>query len=101
MQQAHRLDRLESVGTLRMTSSLTIEKLGVRAEFVRGGVDNSKDTEVKAWVRLLADIRPAVIRLSTPKRAQGKVKPITKTRMKEIAELVTEKTGIQVEVAAS
>jgi wyosine [tRNA(Phe)-imidazoG37] synthetase (radical SAM superfamily) len=78
---------------------LDIDKLIVRACFVRGEVDNSRDAEVRAWIRHIADIRPAGIRITTPARAKGKKeRPITKTRMSEIAELVTQKTGIPVEV---
>ncbi|MEX1025820.1 MAG: hypothetical protein WD226_12175 [Planctomycetota bacterium] len=75
------------------------DRLIVETEFVRGDVDNSKDTEVRAWLRHLADIRPSAVRILTPTKAAAKGgKPITKTRMTEIADLVAEKTGLSVEV---
>jgi len=78
---------------------LELERLVVAATFVRGDIDNSKDSEVKAWVKLLADIKPATVQIDTPKKATGTTsKPITKTRITQIAELVTEKTGIPVEI---
>ena len=87
-------DIVENMGRLE------IDRLIVQACFVRGEVDNSKDNEVKAWIRHLMDIKPAAVHISTLAKAKGKTeRPITKTRMTEIAELVTAKTGIPVEVA--
>ena len=78
---------------------LDLERLIVRARFVRGTVDNSRDSEIRAWIRLLDDIRPAGVQITTPPRPEGKtMRPITKTQIAKIAELVTEKTGIPVEV---
>jgi len=74
------------------------EKLIVEASFVRGGIDNSKDNEVNAWIKHLTGIEPATVRIRTPQKAEGKTKPITKTRMTQIAALVTSKTGIPVEL---
>ena len=75
------------------------ERLIVRARFVRGKVDNSKDHEVRAWIRHLDEIRPATVQITTPPKPRGKVmRPVTKTQMSKIAELVTERTGIPVEV---
>lgn len=79
---------------------LEIERLVVQAQFVRGDVDNSKDTEVKAWLKYIGEIKPAAIEISTLAKAQSKTKPITKTRITQIAELITEKTGIPVEVTS-
>ncbi len=75
------------------------ERLIVQAEFIRGDIDNSKDTEVRAWIRHLSSIKPAGVHITTPAKAKDKSKrPITKTRMTEIAEMVASKTGIPVEV---
>jgi len=87
-------ERVENMGRLEL------ERLVVQATFVRGAVDNSKANEVNAWIRLLADIKPASVEISTPSKAVDKLKPITKTRITQIAELVTEKTGIPVEVTS-
>ncbi|MEW6073523.1 MAG: hypothetical protein AB1726_13145 [Planctomycetota bacterium] len=81
---------------------LEVERLIVRACFVRGAVDNSKENEVRAWIRHLDEIRPARVQISTPARPQGKsLRPVPKAQMSRIAELVTEKTGIPVEVCAA
>lgn len=81
---------------------LTLERLIVQGTFVRGRVDNTKDNEIRAWIRHLVEIKPAGIHIRTPPRARGGVeRPVTKTRMSEIAELVSEKTGVPVEVCAS
>ncbi len=86
--------------TERVTNmgKLELERLVVHASFVRGDIDNSKDNEIRAWIKHLADIKPAAIEITTPAKAGAKSKPITKTRITQIAELVTEKTGIPVEV---
>ncbi len=78
---------------------LDIERLVVHAHFVRGKVDNSQDKEVRAWIKHLDEIRPATVQISTPSKPQGKViRPVPKTQMTKIADLITEKTGIPVEV---
>ena len=78
---------------------LEIERLIVEGRFVRGEVDNTRETELRAWIRKVGEIRPAGVHITTPQKPTGsKVKPVTKTRMTQIAELVTEKTGIPVEV---
>ncbi len=81
---------------------LAIERLIVQGTFVRGEVDNSKDSEIKAWIRNLVEIKPAGIHITTPPKPRGNgERPVTKARMSEIAELVSEKTGVPVEVCAS
>lgn len=81
---------------------LGTERLIVQARFVRGEIDNSTDHEIKAWIRHLSEIRPATVRITTLPRARGRrERPIPKTRMTQIAELVTSKTGIPVEVQAN
>jgi len=86
-------DIVENMGRLEL------ERLIISACFVRGSVDNSKDAEVKAWLRHLADIKPATVRITTLDKADKDkdLKPITKTRMTQIADLIVEKTGITVE----
>jgi len=87
------------VASIENMGRVESEKLIVQASFVRGDVDNSKDNEVNAWIRHLTEIKPASVQISTPDKAKSKgEKPITKTRMAQIAELVTTKTGIPVEV---
>lgn len=72
--------------------------LVVRTQLVRGKIDNSTDSEIKAWIRFLGQVKPSLVRLSTPAKAQGDCKPITKTRMNQVVNEVSEKVGVQVEV---
>lgn len=89
-------------GVVENMGRIESEKLIVEANFVRGDIDNSKESEVNAWIRHLTDIKPASVQISTPQKAKSKgEKPITKTRMAQIAELVTTKTGIPVEVTSA
>jgi hypothetical protein len=86
-------DVVESLGRLGA------ERVIVQTRFVRGEVDNSNENEVKAWLRHLTEIRPVGVHITTAAKAKGKKEiPVTKSRMSEIAELVTTKTGIPVEV---
>ena len=77
---------------------LDSERLIVEGRFVQGRVDNSTDPELRAWIRKVGEIKPAGIQITTPAKPQDKVKPVPKSRMAKIAELVTEKTGIPAEV---
>lgn len=89
-------------GVVESLGRLGAERLIVQTRFVRGEVDNSNETEVKAWITKLTEIRPAGVHISTPAKAKGKKEmPISKSRMSQIAELVTTKTGIPVEVLAA
>jgi len=88
-------------GVVESLGRLGAERLIVQTRFVRGEVDNSNETEVKAWISKLTEIRPAGVHISTPAKAKGKKEmPISKSRMSQIAELVMTKTGIPVEVLA-
>ena len=77
--------------------SLDHRNLVIKSTFVRGTHDNSTVNEVRGWSRILGAVKPALVRLETPARQKDGVKPVTKTRMNEIAEIVTETIGAQVE----
>jgi wyosine [tRNA(Phe)-imidazoG37] synthetase (radical SAM superfamily) len=81
-------------------NKLELEKWILRARFVRGGVDNSTDSEVRNWLKYVAEFDPASVQVVTPSKpnAADKTKPITKSRMEEIGALVTEKSGLEVEL---
>ena len=86
-------------GVVESLGRLGADRLIVQTRFVRGQVDNSSENEVRAWIKQLTEIRPAGVHISTPAKAKGKKEiPVTKSRMSQIAELVTSKTGIPVEV---
>ena len=74
---------------------LDIGHLVVRARFVRGAIDNSTPSEVRGWIKGLTAIKPMRVEIKSPRKAAfPKTKPITATRLKEIATEVEEKTGI-------
>lgn len=78
---------------------LDIGHLVIRARFIRGDVDNSTPLEVRKWIKAIADIGPKRVEISSPrKQILPKTKPITATRLKEIATEVEEKTGLTVEI---
>ncbi len=83
---------------LTLMRRLESERLIVRTLFVRGDVDNSKDAEVRAWIKNLSEIRPAGVQILTPAKPRDGQKPVTKTRMTEIAQLAQSKVGVPVEV---
>lgn len=82
-------------------SKIELERWVLNATFVRGGVDNSKDSEIKNWLKYVDEFKPGTIRIGTIPKAdtERKLKPITKTRLAEIETFVSEKTGIPVELA--
>jgi hypothetical protein len=81
------------------TSLGHIDNLIVQARFLRGDADNSTEAEVRAWIKKLGELKPREIHLLTSvgKGASKKAKPVTKTRIGEIAAEVTEKTGLPVQ----
>lgn len=80
-------------------AQLELERLVIRASFVRGKVDNSQDKEVKAWLKYVTAAKPAAIWVDSPKKpAVAGCKPITATRLKQIAALAGETAGVPVEI---
>ena len=69
----------------------------VRTRFVRGSVDNSTENEVRGWLKLLAAVKPATVQIETPGKNDHGLKAITKTRMGQIVDQITEKVGAEVE----
>lgn len=80
----------------------TLERLIVRACFVRGEVDNSTDNEVKGWIRRLGDLTPKEVQIFSPDaKKRGGPRGITKTRLNEIMEQLAEKVSAPVTVLDS
>ena len=79
-------------------SKLELDRWILRANFVRGGPDNSTDSELKNWLGYVEKFNPALIQVSSQKKADGTAKPVTKSRMTEIAEKASAKTGVEVEI---
>ena len=87
---------------LEALTRLDIGHLVVRARFVRGDIDNSTPVEVRGWIKALAAIKPMRIEIESPKKTfLPKTKPITATRLKEIAAEVEEKTGLPLVILES
>jgi len=74
------------------------DKIIIAADLVRGDIDNSSDKEIKAWIELLRDVRPTGIQLTSKGDKDMGTKPITKTRLAQIVELLTEELGVTPEV---
>jgi hypothetical protein len=60
----------------------------------RGEVDASSETEVKAWIKKVGELKPREVWIQTVEAKGKKTKAPAKTRLTEIAAEVTEKTGI-------
>ncbi len=73
----------------------SLERVIVRANFVRGKIDNSTEAEVKGWIKRLRDVKPDEVQISSPSPRPRKGQPqgISKTRMQEIVDQVTEEIG--------
>lgn len=86
--------------TIENLTKVETERWVLRTNFVTGAVDNSTESEVRYWLTNLGKMHPKMVQLSTLKKpdTQRKIKPITKARMTEIAEMTAEKTGLEVEV---
>lgn len=74
------------------------DKFIIAADLVRGDIDNSSDKEIKAWIKVLQDIRPLGIQLTSKGDKDQGTKPVTKTRLAQIVEQLTEQLGITPEV---
>ncbi len=68
----------------------SLDHVIVEAHFFRGEADNSTDAEVKGWIKKLQEVRPSEVHIleKIPKIDGCTVKPITKTRQKEILDAV-------------
>ena len=76
----------------------SLDRVIVRAKFVRGRVDNSTDSEIKGWIKRLHDVKPLEVQLSSPppRPRKGQPQGITKSRMQEIADRVADEIGATV-----
>jgi hypothetical protein len=73
----------------------TLDRVIVRANFVRGKVDNSTEGEINGWIRRLRDVKPEEIQITSPppRHRKGQPQGISKTRMQEIVDQLTEEIG--------
>jgi ribosomal protein L23 len=71
-----------------------LENLVFQVRFFRGEVDNSTEAEVKAWIKKISELKPRGIQILNPEGKGKKTKPLTKSRITEIAAEIAEKVGI-------
>ncbi len=78
------------------------ERIILQARFVKGGVDNTTDAELRSWMKYVADIGPASVQIYTIPKAdpKSKLKPVTPKALEAIATNLHEKTGITCEVCS-
>lgn len=77
-----------------------VDRIMLQATFVQGALDNSSDKEVTAWLKKVEELRPREVHLMTPEGVRKGVKPISNTRLEEIAAKVMERTGASCVVVA-
>jgi wyosine [tRNA(Phe)-imidazoG37] synthetase (radical SAM superfamily) len=70
-----------------------IDRIMLQASFVQGALDNSSEKEVTAWIKKLEELRPREVQLTTPEGTRKGVKPISASRLEEIAAKVAERTN--------
>jgi wyosine [tRNA(Phe)-imidazoG37] synthetase (radical SAM superfamily) len=72
-----------------------VDRLILEARFVRGGPDNSTDSEVKAWIKRVVEIAPREVQImtirGTPAKKTGGPRPVTATRLEQISAQLSEK----------
>lgn len=83
-----------------LISRLELGRLILQARFVQGAADNSTETELRSWLKHVADVHPAAVQIYTLPRpdVKKKLKPVPLNRLEKIAAQVNEKTGIPCEV---
>jgi wyosine [tRNA(Phe)-imidazoG37] synthetase (radical SAM superfamily) len=73
-----------------------LDRLVVQASF---GPLNSTDVELKAWMKKVEELRPKEVQLLAPDGGKkAKVKGLSASKLEELAESFTEKTGIPAQV---
>ena len=85
--------------TVDHLKKLELERLILQACFVRGSVDNSTEAELKAWMKHVAEIKPASVQVYTLPKAIKDVKPITKSALDKIVAQVNDEVGIPCEIS--
>ncbi len=76
-----------------------LDHLVVQANFFRGDLDNSTEREVTNWIKKLQEVQPREVHILTGAGPQTrKVKPVTPTRRKQIAEEAAECLGVTVSI---
>lgn len=86
----------------KLTKQLSsFDHVVIQARFFKGDADNSTDTEVNGWIKRLRELRPREVHIldGTRKTPGGKkLRAAAKSRQREIADVVVEKTGLAVTI---
>jgi wyosine [tRNA(Phe)-imidazoG37] synthetase (radical SAM superfamily) len=77
-----------------------IDRVILQASFVQGALDNSSDKELTVWLKKVEELRPREVHITTPEGTRKGVKPVSASRLEEIAAKVTERTGTATVVVA-
>jgi molybdenum cofactor biosynthesis enzyme MoaA len=72
-------------------------RLVVQACLSQGDIDNVGEAEQRAWLAILARVRPAQVQLAVPAKGSKGRKAPAKSKLDEIAAKVTEKTGAPIQ----
>lgn len=85
----------------KLTKQLSsFDHVVIQARFFKGDADNSTDNEVNGWIKRLRELRPREVHIlgGTRKTPGKKLRAAAKSRQREIADVVVEKTGLAVTI---
>jgi len=87
----------------RLVDVLTgLDRLILQACFVEGRAANGTPTEIRNWLKKVAEIRPREVHLGTHASRNGRPsKPLATAKLEELAAQLIEKAGIQAQVIAA
>lgn len=77
----------------------SLKKFAIQSMFVCGKIDNSTDLEVRSWIERLRELKPLRVQIYSLDRgtaSQG-LERVELSRLREIAQLANELTGLSVE----
>lgn len=79
---------------------LELDRWVMEVCLVRGGVDNSTESELRGIAKYASEFRPGSIQLTTLAKpdADKKTKPVTKAALEKAQAKLAEKSGIEVEI---
>ena len=73
-----------------------LKDISIQAAFMKGRIENINRTNVEAWIRAIQRIKPNDIQMYTIDRpsADGSIEKVERSVLEEIAQEVTDRTGI-------
>lgn len=95
--QAHGSKTKSLKDAIEQLAAVEHPRLVVQACLSQGEIDNVSETEQRAWLAVLARLRPSQVQLAVPgKNSKGRKAP-AKSKLDEIGARVTEKVGAPVQ----